>query len=413
MITIQCKSADTLPFNNLTSFQGNLKSLSDTNLKKLKKSILKHGFTVPIFVWPHQGTNYILDGHQRLATLKSLQDEGFDIPDLPVDYIYADDEMQAKEKLLQITSQYGDFTIEGFQEFTQGIDLDFDTIRLTAGEFDLSSLLEDKDTVGDDEAPELDEDGEPDSQLGEIYELGPHRLMCGDSTDSEQVGRLMGGEKADMVFTDPPYGMFLDTDYTSMKSDFKKTKGGKKYNNVIGDNLDFKPDLINTVFENFGYCKEIFLWGADYYSELIKNKNEGSWVVWDKRLDESADKMYGSTFELCWSKTRHKRMLARVKWAGIFGLPQEFDKKRQHPTQKPTKLLEWFFDYYSLKDKKIIVDIYGGSGSTLIACAKTNRQCRMMELDPKYCDVIRKRWTKWARENGQEVGSGCLEDKEI
>jgi hypothetical protein len=157
MITIQCKGADTLPFNNLTSFQGNLKSLSDTNLKKLKKSILKHGFTVPIFVWPHQGTNYILDGHQRLATLKSLQDEGFDIPDLPVDYIYADDEIQAKEKLLQITSQYGDFTTEGFQEFAAGLDFDTNDFRLTGGDFDPSNFTSIAEQESPDEFQEYDE----------------------------------------------------------------------------------------------------------------------------------------------------------------------------------------------------------------------------------------------------------------
>jgi DNA modification methylase len=88
-------------------------------------------------------------------------------------------------------------------------------------------------------------------------------------------------------------------------------------------------------------------------------------------------------------------MLARVKWAGIFGTEQEFDRKRHHPTQKPVKLVEWFFDYYSMKDKIIIADIYGGAGGTLIACEKTNRICRMMELDPKYCDVIVQRWQEF------------------
>ena len=85
-------------------------------------------------------------------------------------------------------------------------------------------------------------------------------------------------------------------------------------------------------------------------------------------------------------------MLARVKWAGIFGMEREHDKKRCHPTQKPVDLVTWFFDYYSMQDKKLIVDLFGGSGSTLIACEKTNRDCCMMELDPKYCDVIIKRW---------------------
>ena len=219
-----------------------------------------------------------------------------------------------------------------------------------------------------------------------------HRLMCGDSTSIDAVERLMDGQKADMVFTDPPYGMFLDADYSDMKSKFKGSTGGNKYNNVIGDHGDFDPDFINVIFAAFDYCKEIFLWGADYYSELIPQKNKGSWVVWDKRGDESADKMFGSTFELCWSKARHKRVMARVKWAGIFGMEKDDTKKRVHPTQKPVDLAIWFFDYFSMADKKVIVDLFGGSGSTLIACEKTARDCRMMELDPKYCDVIIQRW---------------------
>jgi len=233
---------------------------------------------------------------------------------------------------------------------------------------------------------------EPKTKLGDIYILGNHRLMCGDSTSIDAVDKLMNGKKADVVFTDPPYGMFLNADYSDMNSKFKGSKGGNKYDQVIGDNDDFSPELIDTVFACFDYCKEIFLWGADYYAEHLPNKNNGSWVVWDKRGDESADKMYGSTFELCWSKARHKRMMARVKWAGIFGMEKEHDKKRVHPTQKPVELVAWFFDYFSLKDKKNVVDLYGGSGSTLIASEKVGKNAFLMELDPKYCDVIVKRW---------------------
>jgi len=263
--------------------------------------------------------------------------------------------------------------------------------------FDLSELgiIEVEGETDEDSAPEPPKD--PISKLGDLWILGDHRLLCGDSTDIDQVNKLMDGEKADMVFTDPPYGMKLDCDWSSAKSSLKfasekSALGGKKHRNVIGDHEDFSPELINTVFKNFGYCKEVFLWGADYYAEYLPNKNDGSWVVWDKRLDESADKMYGSTFELCWSKARHKRMLARVKWAGIFGTEQEFDRKRHHPTQKPIKLAEWFFDYYSLQDKKKVVDLYGGSGSTLIASEKAKKRCFIMELDPKYVDVIIQRW---------------------
>jgi DNA modification methylase len=277
-------------------------------------------------------------------------------------------------------------------ESLKELDFDIDIIGFSGEELD--ELFKDNtpQEVVEDEAPEPPEN--PISKRGDIWLLGRHRLMCGDST-SEDVDVLMDGKKADMVFTDPPYGMFLNADYSDMNSKFKGSTGGNKYENVIGDNEDFKPELITKVLERFDYCKELFMWGADYYAELIPSKNIGSWVVWDKRLDESADKMYGSTFELCWSKARHKRMIARVKWAGIFGMEKEDTKKRCHPTQKPVSLISWFFDYYSLKDKKIVVDVYGGSGSTLIASEQHGKECFMMELDEKYVDVIMQRYVNF------------------
>ena len=218
-----------------------------------------------------------------------------------------------------------------------------------------------------------------------MWILGEHRLLCGDATKKEDVERLMDGEKADMVFTDPPYGMNLDTDYSSMKSKmFKGKTGGDYHNPIIGDDKQFNPTLVLNYFD---YCKEQFWWGGDYYAEYLPKGN--SWIVWDKRLDDSADKMYGSCFELCWSKSKHKRDIARIKWAGIFGTEKEFDKKRHHPTQKPIDLALWFFDKYNGNN---VVDLFLGSGSTLIACEKTNRKCYGMEIDPHYCDVIVKRW---------------------
>ena len=238
--------------------------------------------------------------------------------------------------------------------------------------------------------------------LGDLIEIGEHRLLCGDSTDSDQVAKLMNGEKADMVFTDPPYGMNLDADYSGMKSDiFKGGIGGKKYDNIIGDHDDFTEELINTIFACFNDCKEIFIWGADYFAELLPNKNDGSWVVWDKRAngnddieqDKSSDKMYGSTFELCWSKNKHKREIARVKWAGIFGMPSQDTKGRVHPTQKPIELANYFFNNWG-KINDLVADLYLGGGTTMVASHQLKRKCYGMELDPKYCQVIIDRMLK-------------------
>jgi len=379
--------------SDLIPYINNSRKHSDDQVTQIAASIKEFGWTNPILV---DGDNGIIAGHGRIMAAKKLG-----MTEVPVIELAHLSKEQRKaliiaDNKLALNSDWDSNLLA--IELKDLQDLGFD-LNLTGFNGDeLANLLKPEQVDGltdEDSVPEALE--EPKTKLGDIYKLGNHRLMCGDSTSIDAIDKLMNGDKADVVFTDPPYGMFLNADYSGAKSSLgffkeKGVKGGKKYDNVIGDHDDFTPELINTVFASFGYCKEIFLWGADYYAELLPNKNDGSWVVWDKRLDESADKMYGSTFELCWSKAKHKRMMARVKWAGIFGTEKEFDRKRHHPTQKPVNLVSWFFDYFSLKDKKNVVDLYGGSNSTLIAAEKSGKNSYVMELDPKYCDVIVKRW---------------------
>lgn len=277
-----------------------------------------------------------------------------------------------------LDSLQSDFEIEQLQDW--GLDLEFETAD------------EEKEIIED----EVPEEVGTRCKLGDIWQLGNHRLMCGDSTNITDVEKLMNGEKADMVFTDPPYGMNLDTDYSKRNWEKKNTEFSQRKNVVCGKQYEpglvdvFNPQMINLILSLD--VKEVFLWGADYFAELLPNKNDGSWLVWDKRDDnEQFDKMFGSSFELCWSKEKHKRDIARIRWCGVFGTEKEFDKKRFHPTQKPTALVQWFLDRYS-KENQIILDLYGGSGSTLITCEQLDRKCYMMELDSHYCDVIIQRW---------------------
>jgi 16S rRNA G966 N2-methylase RsmD len=284
---------------------------------------------------------------------------------------------------------------------------DNEMLRQLSEEHDLTPWFEDDELLAEvlepeegntdpDDVPEIPED--PITKPGDLWILGNHRLLCGDSTDVLAVERLMDGQKADMVFTDPPYGMKLQANYHRSEWGDRPNKhsGGNQGNahrNVAGDHDDFTPELISTVFACFPNCPEVFLWGADYYAEHIPEKNEGSWVVWDKVTNSQGEEsgcaaFHGSNFELCWSKSKHKRELARIMHKGLASVEND---KRVHPTQKPVALAEWFFKRWG-KDKNVIVDLYGGSGSTLIACEKTSRHARLMELDPAYCDVIVKRW---------------------
>lgn len=370
--------------DKLIPYSKNAKKHDEAQISNVAESIKQFGFVQPVVV---DKNGVIVIGHCRTLAAKKLGMKT--VPCVMVDEL-TDEQVRAL-RIIDNKTNESPWDMEMLAEELADIDLsgfDFDF------EIDLpeeSKEDEDKEIV-EDEAPEVDEDAEPIAKLGDIWQLGRHRLMCGDSTDKAAVELLMDGKKADMVFTDPPYGMRLDTDYSEIKGSKNakiKGKGGNKYRPVIGDGEDFKPSLIETVFENFAYCEEIFLFGADYFAELIVNKNDGSWVVWDKRGSEDADKIIGSCFELCWSKQKHKREIARIKWMGAFGSADA--RNRVHPTQKPIKLCEWFIEKYS-NASEAIIDLYGGSGSTLIACEQLDRICYMMELDPKYCDVIIKRW---------------------
>lgn len=138
-IQIKCQGAATLSIKKLTDFQGGLKKLTKENLEKLKGRILKTGFIAPIFIWQHEKINYILDGHQRIQALLSLENEGYHIPDLPIAYVEADNKNDAKQKLLSITSQYGEFVIETLQEWTEEFDDKLnDTFRFVNEELELS-----------------------------------------------------------------------------------------------------------------------------------------------------------------------------------------------------------------------------------------------------------------------------------
>lgn len=384
-------------------FQGELKSLDKADFDKLRTSIIEEGVIDTVNVWENEKKQLmILDGHQTKFVLNSLRADGYSIPKVKATKILAPNFKKAKAYVLLMSSTYGKLSGESLSQYFIDAELDFTELSkkldLPGVDLDLEDFNVSGGTEGLTDEDEIPEVVEPKAKRGDIYKLGNHRLMCGDSTSEADVSKLMDGEKADMVFTDPPYGMFLDTDYTSMDSGMGKNK---KFKPVTGDNEDFVPDLINTIFASFSYCKEMFLFGADYYAELIPDRNNGSWVIWDKSVTESMDKGFGSAWESCWSKAKHKRTFARILWRGLYGKKDD-QKTRTHPTQKPVHLAEFFFENWG-KQTRSVVDIYGGSGSTLIACEKTNRKCYMMELDPHYIDVIIARWEAFTGETAELI----------
>ena len=334
----------------------------------------------------------VLGGNMRLKALKHLG-----LNEAPIIKASQLTEEQQRQFIIKDNAGFGEWDWEMLAN-EWNID-ELDKWGIDVPEFKQTELEAEEDDF------ELPEGGiETDIVIGDLFEIGEHRLLCGDSTDSDQVAKLMNGEKADMVFTDPPYGMKLDTDYTKMPI---SPNGAKplKHNKIKGDNEDFSNELINTIFSSFNNVDEIFIWGADYFAELLPNKNEGSWIVWDKRVEEKFDKMIGSAFELCWSKSKHKREIARFNNTLFSG---ESDAKNKiHPTQKPIKLAQWFFNKWG-KENHLIVDLYLGSGTTMVASHQLKRKCYGMELDPKYCQMIVDRMRKLdpsikIKKNGQII----------
>jgi len=265
------------------------------------------------------------------------------------------------------------------------------------GEDRLRSLIE-ADAPMVDAGPQIDRAAELQEKwgmkLGDLWEVGEHRLVCGDCTDAVVVERVMGGEKADAIVADPPYGMNLDTDWSGIRGTGKsmgaaKKIKGKAYPRVIGDDKPFDATVLFDLWD----VLEMFLFGADYYSETIRGRADGSWLVWDKRKESQADG-FGSEFELIWSKARHKRRILRHEWFG-FLRAGEYGDSRVHPTQKPVALI---VDIIQQWCRQVVADPFLGSGTTMVACQQLGRKCRGIELSPPYCAVTLERLSQMGLE---------------
>jgi DNA modification methylase len=349
--------------------------------KELTDSIVRFGLVDPLIVNTHkERKNILVGGHQRLKIAQELN-----IKEIPCVEVELNPD-QEKELNIRLNKNSGEWNYDALANY-------FDVGELTEWGFtdDELQFYEEEPEQGliDDDIPEVEE---AITKQGDIWLLGEHRVLCGDATKKEDVALLMEGQKADMVFTDPPYGMRLDADYTSMNN------RGKKYDNVIGDDDDFDPVFLMTLFD---YCDEQFWWGADYYIERIPDRNNGNLFLWDKRLKSNNDGDKSSEFELCWMKQKHAREIFDFNWFRYFGLHAQDKNKRFHPTQKPIQVAEHLFKYGSEGD--IVVDPFLGSGTTLIACEKTNRKCYGMEIDPHYCDVIVKRWEEYTGNKAERI----------
>ena len=226
---------------------------------------------------------------------------------------------------------------------------------------------------------------------GEIIELGRHRLMCGDATNREDVMRLIGNDKVNLVLTDPPYGINIQNKDGS-QSGRNICRGihypSAKYPKMIND------DDVQCARDNYqilkDMCDKMILWGANNFTDVLPCSN--GWLVWDKRI--RLKNSYGHC-ELAWTNVVSAVRYYAHEWSGCFreGNVKLNPRPRVHVCQKPVELHMRILEDFSQSDD-VILDCFGGSGTTLIACEMTGWKCLMMELSPEYCDVIRERYMK-------------------
>ena len=354
--------------------KANPRFIKDDKFKKLVKSIKEFPKMMDLRPIVIDGDGTILGGNMRYRALLEL---GY--KELPDNWVKKASELTDEEKqrfIIQDNTGMGEWDFEMLNN-------EWDVELLDEWGVDMPEWEKEQPEAQEDDF-EIPDDIKTDIVLGDLFQIGEHRLLCGDSTCSDTVARLMNREKADMVFTDPPYGIDLNTNYADIhKNHIGEAKNQSK---IIGDEEDFNFLDFYSLFE---YVKEQFWWGADYYKNQIPK--EGCFLVWDKTLGEHKDRI-GNEFEICWSKQTHKKIIDRIKWVGFIGL-QKNDGKRQHPSQKPVELCFRYIKDYS-KENYVIIDLFLGSGSTMVAAHQLNRKCYGMELDPKYCQIIIDRMKK-------------------
>lgn len=379
-ISITCKTGELLEIAKLERFQGDLKEITPEAMDKLKASIIKYGFSFPIFVWQTK----ILDGHQRLEAAKQLIKYGYMLKGgkLPVVQIEADSDQEAAEKLLLINSRYAQMTQAGFDAFVTDFDIDLSgfsgLLEIPEIDFDFDGGGGFDGNTDPDEVPDV----QPDivSKRGDIWILGEHRLMCGDSTLIDDVEALMSGEKADICFTDPPYGIKMDKGFEGFGGfgGFGPPIKRRQYN----DNWDDERPSKNTFELILNNCKQAVIFGGNFFADLLPLSTH--WIVWDKK---NTMPTFGDC-ELCW--TDIKRISVKkyeFTYNGLIGK----EKERYHPTQKPVGLFKLILYDYT-KENYLIFEPFSGSGTTIIAAQQTNRRCFALEISERYVDVAVRRW---------------------
>jgi len=382
-----------LPIEGLVPYANNSRTHSDEQVVQVAASIKEFGFTNPVLV---DKDNMIIAGHGRMKAAMRL---GLtEVPCIRLDhlndfqkkaYIIADNKLALNagwdDELLRL--ELGQLNEDGFDLLLTGFDDD-----------ELSKLLIPEQIDGltdEDDVPEVPED--PVTVEGDVWVLGNHRLMCGDATSSDAVDNLLQNRIANMCFTDPPYLMdFTGGIHADGSKSFNARHGKIKNDKMTKKEGEDFLDAINSIIKTFvdgAFYITFYRLGIDnYYASMNRTGiNCRSLIIWDKGNHTLSNSDYMSMYEpIFYGWINNHKFYGGKNGMDIWKIKRTA-KNDLHPTMKPVELVE-----KALLDGSqvngIALDLFGGSGTTMIACEKNNRDCRMMELDPKYCDVIIKRW---------------------
>ena len=349
----------------------NPRLIKDEKFAKLVKSINEFPKMMELRPLVVNADNVILGGNMRFKALKEL---GY--TNIPKEWVKRADELTEDETRRFIIADNVGFGEHDWEMLANEWNTEeLEDWGLEGFPFEEVTELE----------AEEDDYTEPDNiqvdvVLGDLIEIGEHRLLCGDSTCSDTVAKLMNGNKADMVFTDPPYGISH-----SGKGITANGVKGNDFGEILNDNdVSVAVDNFNLISSEFPEATLIY-WGANYYPQCLPNGF--GWLFWDKETQ-------GNTFsggEIAFVNKGVRFDIFRHRWAG-FCKASEMGEKRVHPTQKPIELVKFCFENYNAGN--LILDCFLGSGSTMVASHQLKRKCYGMELDPKYCQVIIDRMSK-------------------
>jgi DNA modification methylase len=400
---------ETWPIDRCIDYARNPRK-NDHVVDKVAAAIKEFGFRVPIVA---KSDGLVVDGHLRLKAAKKLG-----LTEVPV--ILADDMTDAQIKAFRLSVnkvaefaewddellkiEMGDLDSAGFDLTLTGFDLD----EITGLLAEPTEGLTDEDAVP--EVPAVP--AVPVTVEGDVWLLGRHRLMCGDSTSIDAVEKLMDGRGVDCVYTDPPYGIsIVQGSKVGGSGAFGGKKNEKKDKSNVVASSNFAPvandESIDVAVAAIGLIATLgasveIIWGGNYYAASLPNSS--CWIVWDKKNSGNF-----ADCELAWTNQKTAVRKFEHMWNGMVKA-SEHGQKRVHPTQKPIALAEWCIDSYAEKCANVL-DLFGGSGSTLIACETRDKDCYMMELSASYCDVIIQRWQDFTDQQATLEATGQTYDE--